>query len=508
MNAFEDDQPSLTGEYVSSGDRERCCSLKAQRRFRNLFWFLFGICLSGVFVFFYGNVIGFSSSNAPVQTYPGPIPITLSEPISGSSCLIKWEKTFFSNNYKLLIFELALSDDAQKNWEPLQLANSGFDFTRKIEGLSSSYTYKFRLRGCAEVGCGNFTYTHCRTEDPSVPETPRAPIISSVRQNVDMAYFSINVTSADNGGAAITQVELRHTDTTSYSLSNSSLGCSFGNNCVHGCNCTLSIRMPYLDSKSFSFSTQVSNHVGKSGWSVPTECIIFTNPNRNPMCVLTSPPAAPVGLSWKTEVSNLSIQWETAISVNSATPSFFEVWLSDPWNNREEVIRIINVTDNIYQNNTLLPDTVYEFAVRAYDNIGRPGNMSKYLVFGTSIRGNCGNHQDVNVLKAQFDKASKYSYICWEGSCQSSVTPEGQDCTEECINSMLGFTTICSKCWFERTVCLADACSCKTNPEDCQRCYNNLCLDSFLNCTGLPAYASPPAKLDWTQSKVDTERIY
>jgi len=487
---------------MSSGDRGRCCSLQTKQRFRNLFWFVVGICLSGVCVFLYGTIHGFGPAKAPVQTYPGPIPITVSAPISGSSCLIKWEKTFVSNNYRLLIFELAFSDDAQ-NWEPLQLANSGFDFARTIEGLSSSSIYTFRLRGCAEVGCGNFTYKPCKTEDPSVPETPRAPTISSVTQNVDLIYISFNVTSADNGGAPITNVELRYTDMTNSWPSNSSLGCSFWKTCAWGCNCTVPIRRPFLGSETFSFLTQLSNRVGKSGWSFPIECIIFTDSNRNPMCVFTAPPAAPVGLSCKTGAFNVSIQWKTGVSVNSVTPTFFQVWLSDPWNNHQEVIRIKNVTYNMYQNNTLLPDTVYTFAVRAYDYVGRPGQMSEYLVFETPMLGACGNHQDINILKAQWDNASKYSYLCWKQDCQSRLTPAGEDCTEMCIERVLGFTNKCSKCWFERTICLADDCRCLLDPNDCQSCYDQLCLDSYLNCTGLPAYASPPAKLDWAKRKVE-----
>jgi len=505
MNAFENSKRSLSEDYcdspsVPSGSGETYCTLQAKQRFWNLFWFLFGMCLSGICIFWYGTTNGFGPSNAPVQIYPGQIPITVSEPISGSCCLIEWEKIFFSNNYKLLLFELALYD--AQDWEPLQLANSGFDFTRKIEGLSSSSTYRFRLRGCAEVGCGNFTYTHCRTEDPSVPETPTAPMISSVRLTVDVVYFSFNVTSADNGGSTISNVELRWADTLNYWQSNSSLGCSFRKDCAQGCNCTIPIRTPFLDSETFFFGTQVSNRVGESLWSVRTECVIFTGSNSSPMCVLTAPPAAPVGLSYHTGASNVSIQWTTGISVNSAVPSFFEVWLSDPWTNHQEVIRIINVTNHMYQNHTLLPDTVYKFAVRAYDDVGRPGEISKWLLLETPIRGACGNDYDINVLKSRFDKASQYSYMCWK-ECQSSITPEGEACTMECIQRILGFTDICSKCWVERTICSATDCRCILNPNDCQTCYDELCLESYMNCTGLPAYASPPAELDWTQNKVE-----
>jgi len=495
MNAFEDNPPSLAGEYVSLDDKERCCTRKTQLRFKNLFWFLFGICLSGVCVLFYGTIYGFGHSNAPPQTHPGPI-LIFSAPISGSSCLIEWEKIFISNKYILLLFQLEFSDNNAQNWEPLQLPNSGFDFNRTIEGLRSSSIYNFRLRGCADVGCGNFTYTQCRTKTPSIPETPGAPMISGLRRNVNAIYFSFNVTSADSGGAAITYVELRYTGMTNKLLTNTSIGCSFRETCASGCNCTVPIPMPYLGSETFSFRTQVANYVGKSGLSIPRQCIIFTDSNRNPICVLTTPPAAPVGLTHKTGVSNVSFQWTTGISVNSLPPAFFEVWLSDPWNNHQEVTKIINVNYNMYQNTTLLPDTVYKFAVRAFDDVLRAGQMSRFLVFQTPVRGACGNHQDVKVLKAQWEYASKNSSKCFVENCKY-----GEDCTEKCIQRVVGFTKRCSKCWFERTNCLVEACYCILEPKKCQSCYDELCLNSYLNCTGLPSYASPPAELNWTQSK-------
>lgn len=500
MNAFEDDKPSLAGDYVSLEDREICCTLQSKRRVKNLLSFLFGICVSVLCVFFYGTVYGFGCSSGPVQTYPGPIQITVSKPISGSSCIIWWEKIYISNNYKLLLFQLAFSDDAQ-NWEPLPLENAGFDFNRTIEGLRSSSTYIFRLRACAAVGCGNFTYTQCKTKRPSIPETPRAPMATSTILDDEEMYISFDVTSADNGGASITNVELWWTEVTDTRLSNTSLGCSFSRPCASGCNCTVRISMPFVGSETFSFSTQVSNFVGTSNWSVPTQCTIFTDSTQNPICVITAPPAAPERLSYEAESSNVTIKWTNGISVNSDTPVFFEVWLSDPWNERQELIKIRNITYNMYQNNTMLPDTVYKFAVRAFDSVGRPGQMSKSLVFETPICGNCGNHQDVKVLKAQWENASWWSYLCWVQNCNSRVTTDGEHCTELCIERELGFTNSCSKCWFDRTVCLIDDCHCLIYPKKCQTCYNEVCLHTYLNCSGLPSYASPPAKLgNLTQS--------
>jgi hypothetical protein len=495
MNAFEDDKSSLAGDNVSLEDQASCSRLTKQR-FINLFWFLFGICLSGACVFFYGTLHGFGSSNTPLQTYPGPIPITVAEPISGSSCIIEWEKIHISNNYQLLLFQLELSVNAQ-NWEPLELVNKGFDFRRTIDGLQARSKYIFRLRGCADVGCGNFTYSKCKTELPSIPETPESPVILSFRYNVDMIYFTFNATSADNGGASISSVELRYNWMNNNWLSNSSLGCSFSETCAYGCNCTFPLMTPFLGSETVSFRTQVANHVGKSSWSIPTQCIIFTDTNRNPICVLTAPPAPPVGLSYKTGASNVSIQWTTGRSVNSITPLFFEVWLSDPWNNCQELTRIKNVTDNMYQNNKVLPDTVYKFAVRAFDDVGRPGQMSISLDFKTPVRGDCGNHEDVEHLKEHWDNAADYSYMCWSQNCN-----QNEECTESCIERVLEFTNGCSKCWYERTLCIIDKCHCIRQPNKCQSCYDQYCLDSYLNCTGLPLYASPPAKIEWTQTKV------
>lgn len=503
MNAFEDDRPSLAGDYVSLEDREICCTLQSKLRIKNLLSFLFGICLSVLCVFLYGTVHGFGCSSAPVQTYPGPIKFTISAPISGSSCIVWWEKIYISNNYKLLLFQLAFSDNAQ-NWEPLQLENAGFDFTRTIKGLRSNSTYIFRLRACAAVGCGNFTYTQCKTKLPSIPEIPKGPMIISATLDVEDIYLSFNVTSADNGGASIKNVDLWYTEVTNSRLSNTSLGCSFSTQCVNGCNCTVRIPISFVGSETFSFSTQVSNFVGKSNWSIPTQCTIFTDSTQNPICVITAPPAAPKGLSYGAEASNITIKWTNGISVNSDTPVFFEVWLSDPWNERQELIKISNITYNIYQNNTMLPDTGYKVAVRAFDNVGRPGHMSRSLVFATPISGACGNHQDVKVLKAQWENASKNSYICWVQYCNSRVTPAGEDCTERCIERELGFTNSCSKCWFDRTVCLIDDCHCVLYPNKCQTCYDEVCLYSYLNCSGLPSYASPPVKLgNFTQRKLE-----
>jgi len=156
----------------------------------------------------------------------------------------------------------------------------------------------------------------------------------------------------------------------------------------------------------------------------------------------------------------------------------------------------MNVTSNTYSNNTLLPDTVYKFAVQAFDDVLRAGKLSKCLMFQTQVRGACGNHQDIDALKAKWDSASMLSTKCWKENCKSRITPTGEECTEQCISRTLGFTKSCSKCWFERTICLTDKCRCILEPNKCQSCYNELCLDSYLNCTGLPPYASPPTKLN------------
>jgi len=495
MNAFEDgEQPA--GDYVSFDRRNNWGSSWTKQRFTNIVFFLLGVSISVLCVFFYGTIYGFGGhSKVPAQTYPGQIPIT-SASISGSSCLINWERIFVSNSYQLILFQLALSDNAQRSWVTLQLANSGFDFARTVEGLRSSTEYIFRLRGCADVGCGNFTYTQCRTGTPSVPKTPEAPTISSLTQTADKVYLSLNVTSADNGGVSISKVELRWAGLTNNWVTNTSLGCSFWQSCSNGCNCTVPVPIPFLGSETFSFRTQVSNYIGTSDLSIPTQCTIFTDSNRYPLCVVRSPPAVPLGLSTKTGVYNVSFRWNAGISVNSVPPTFFQVWLSDPWNNHQEVVRITNVTSYTYWNNTLLPDTVYKFAVQAFDDVLRAGQLSKCLVFKTLVRGACGNHQDIKALKTNWDSAPKKSNKCWKKDCEQRNTPTGEDCTEQCIERTLGFTKGCSKCWFERTTCLSDKCRCILEPTKCQSCYNELCLDSYLNCTGLPPYASPPTKLN------------
>jgi len=231
---------------------------------------------------------------------------------------------------------------------------------------------------------------------------------------------------------------------------------------------------------STRFLTTVFSVNSKGPSSVPATALLYTT--RFPSA--PDAPAPPIVTA--ATATSITLAWNEPNS-NCAPITGYEVQRDDWWSDLA-FADVYFGRQPTFTEEDLLPAVTYNYRLVALNSQG-PSGTSGITSFTTFEKGSCGNHNDVVMVKENFDTMQEVIQ-----SCLIRCSIGGVECSLDCIMADLGLTQACAYCWVRMGQCTLETCSIeclRPTSVACLLCTEQKCFPETIECTGLPSWSIP-----------------
>jgi len=406
---------------------------------------------------------GYSTLNATSPSPPFPARVVET---TTTSIFLNWAPGP-GNGATVTGYEIRAQINGTEYW---QTVYEGPDPIANVTSLEVFEYYNFRVRTLSLQGPSNWSFVVSYHTDSQFAATPLPPFPLALQSSTCDSLIVTWTRPGDRGS------EIIYYNGTAI-LGNNSFKMD-----------ALAFRNPVAEEEILVFA----NLLPESRYRILNIAINSIGSSLSGLAILysTLPPSAPnmpqPPRAIEVYPNSITITWLEP-ATNCAPVLFYEVEADDWWKDESMIMRYQGI-DTLFTYDNLVPAVTYNFKLFAHSSYGESGKTPIVSVT-TFNNGACGNQQDVDIVKTNFEEMQGIIQ-----SCIIRCAIGGTECALECVMEDLGLSEQCSLCWVNTGYCILNECALeciRPSSEGCIECTEEKCYPDAELCTGMPSYTFP-----------------